>query len=91
MHRDAAETFDESADLTALSHCPIAVVCAGVKSILDIGATLERLETLSVGVIGYGTDRFPGFYVRATEHKLPWRLDTPARSPPCCAPATRWA
>src|SRR5262249_55836793 len=69
---------DESADLTALSQCPVAVVCAGVKSILDIGATLERLETLSVGVIGYGTDRFPGFYVRATEHKLPWRLDTAA-------------
>ena len=78
VHRDANETYDESADLTALSQCPIAVVCAGVKSILDISATLERLETLSVGVIGYGTDRFPGFYVRATEHKLPWRLDTPA-------------
>jgi pseudouridine-5'-phosphate glycosidase len=78
VHRDAAETFDESADLTALGRCPIAVVCAGVKSILDIGATLERLETLSVGVVGYGTDRFPGFYVRATAHKLAWRLDTPA-------------
>ncbi len=78
VHRDAAETFDESADLTALAHCPVAVVCAGVKSILDIGATLERLETLSVGVIGYGIDRFPGFYVRATEHKLPWRADQPA-------------
>ncbi|HEY1721702.1 MAG TPA: pseudouridine-5'-phosphate glycosidase [Magnetospirillaceae bacterium] len=78
VHRDANETYDESADLTALSQSPIAVVCAGVKSILDISATLERLETLSVGVIGYGTDRFPGFYVRSTEHKLPWRLDTPA-------------
>jgi pseudouridine-5'-phosphate glycosidase len=78
VHRGAAETFDESADLAALSHCPAAVVCAGVKSILDIGATLERLETLSVGVVGYKTDRFPGFYVRATEHKLPWRADSPA-------------
>jgi pseudouridine-5'-phosphate glycosidase len=78
VHRDAAETFDESADLTALAHCPIAVVCAGAKSILDIARTLERLETLSVGVVGYGTDRFPGFYVRATEHKLPWRADKPA-------------
>jgi len=78
VHRDAAETFDESADLVALARCPIAVICAGVKSILDIGATLERLETLSVGVVGYGTDRFPGFYVRATEHKLAWRADHPA-------------
>ena len=78
VHRGAAETFDESADLTALSHCPVAVVCAGVKSILDIGATLERLETLSVGVVGYKTDRFPGFYVRATEYKTPWRADSPA-------------
>lgn len=78
VHRGAAETFDESADLTALAHCPVAVVCAGVKSILDIGATLERLETLSVGVVGYKTDRFPGFYVRTTEHRLPWRADSAA-------------
>jgi pseudouridine-5'-phosphate glycosidase len=78
VHRGAAESFDESADLAALAQCPIAVVCAGVKSILDIGATLERLETLSVGLVGYKTDRFPGFYIRATEHKLAWRADSPA-------------
>jgi len=78
VHRGASENFDESADLTALAAAPIAVVCAGCKSILDIGATLERLETLSVGVVGYKTDRFPGFYVRATEHKIPWRADSPA-------------
>ncbi len=78
VHRGAAESFDELADLTALAQCPIAVVCAGVKSILDIGATLERLETLSVGVVGYRTDRFPGFYIRATEHELAWRADSPA-------------
>src|SRR5205814_4226067 len=55
VHREARETFDESADLTTLSHTPIAVVCAGVKSILDIGATLERLESLGIVVIGYRT------------------------------------
>ena len=78
VHRGANENFDESADLAALAQCPIAVVCAGVKSILDIAATLERLETLSVGLVGYRTDRFPGFYIRATEHKLAWRADSPA-------------
>jgi len=78
VHRGAAENFDESADLAALAQAPIAVVCAGVKSILDIAATLERLESLSVGLVGYRTDRFPGFYVRATDHKLAWRADAPA-------------
>ena len=78
VHRGANESFDESADLPALAQCPIAVVCAGVKSILDIGATLERLETLSVGLVGYRTGHFPGFYIRATEHKLAWRADSAA-------------
>ncbi|TDE09257.1 pseudouridine-5'-phosphate glycosidase [Jiangella asiatica] len=77
VHRRAAETFDESADLTTLSRTPIVVVCAGVKSILDVGATLERLETLGVGVAGYGTHRFPGFYVTDSGFDLDWRLDSP--------------
>ena len=77
MHREARETWDESADLVALSRTGICVVCAGVKSILDVPATLERLETLGVGVAGYGTDRFPGFYLTDSGHPVPWRLDTP--------------
>ncbi|MBV1851497.1 pseudouridine-5'-phosphate glycosidase [Catellatospora tritici] len=77
VHREAAQTFDESADLTTLSDTPIVVVCAGVKSILDVGATLERLETLGVGVAGYGTDRFPGFFIRDSGFGVDWRLDTP--------------
>ena len=60
VHRDAAQTFDESADLGALAITPICVVCAGVKSILDVGATLERLETLGVTVLGYGPTGWPG-------------------------------
>ena len=63
VHRDANETFDESADLTALSQLDITVVCAGIKSILDVAATLERLETLAIGVVGYKTTSFPGFYL----------------------------
>ena len=63
VHRGANESFDESADLTALSHLDITVVCAGVKSILDVGATLERLETLAIGLVGYKTTHFPGFYL----------------------------
>jgi pseudouridine-5'-phosphate glycosidase len=72
VHRGARETWDESADLTTLSRTPVLVVCAGVKSILDVGATLERLETLNIGVLGYRTDRFPGFYLRDSGHPLPW-------------------
>ena len=64
VHRGASTTFDESADLVALAGVPILVVSAGVKSILDVPATLERLETLNVTVLGYRTDAFPGFYVR---------------------------
>lgn len=77
VHRGAATSFDESADLVSLARCPITVVCAGVKSILDVGATLERLETLGVGVVGYGTDRFPGFYRSDSGFGVDWRVDSP--------------
>jgi len=77
VHRGASDTFDESADLTALSRLPITIVCAGVKSILDVGATLERLESLGVAVLGYGTGRFPGFYRRDSGFAVDWRVDTP--------------
>ncbi len=77
VHRGAQDTWDESADLTTLGRTPIAVVCAGVKSILDVAATLERLETLSVGVLGYGTDRFPGFYLTDSGHPVEFRVDSP--------------
>jgi len=79
VHRDANETFDESADLTALSQLDITVVCAGVKSILDVAATLERLETLAIGVVGYQTTSFPGFYLTDSgftiEHRVESALD----------------
>ena len=78
VHRGAKDSWDESADLAALGSIPITVVCAGVKSILDVPATLERLETLSVTVVGFGTDTFPGFYVRDTGLQVPWRVDDPA-------------
>ncbi|SCF38180.1 pseudouridine-5'-phosphate glycosidase [Micromonospora matsumotoense] len=77
VHREAAQTFDESADLGTLARTPIAVVCAGVKSILDVGATLERLETLGVGVVGYRTRRFPGFYLTDAGFDLDWSVDSP--------------
>jgi pseudouridine-5'-phosphate glycosidase len=76
VHRRAAETFDESADLATLAGTPIVVVCAGVKSILDVGATLERLETLSVTVLGYRTRRFPGFYLTDSGYGLDWQVET---------------
>jgi pseudouridine-5'-phosphate glycosidase len=78
VHRAARETWDESADLTTLASTGIVVVCAGVKSILDVGATLERLETLSVAVLGYGTDSFPGFYLSDSGHPVAWRVESPA-------------
>jgi pseudouridine-5'-phosphate glycosidase len=77
VHRGARDSWDESADLTTLSRTSITVVCAGVKSILDVPATLERLETLNVGVLGFGTDDFPGFYLSSSGHRLDWRVDTP--------------
>jgi pseudouridine-5'-phosphate glycosidase len=77
VHREARETFDESADLTTLGRTSICVVCAGVKSILDIGATLERLETLNVTVVGYGTMRFPGFLVADSGFGVDWSASSP--------------
>lgn len=76
VHRGARETWDESADLTTLATTPVTVVCAGVKSILDVGATLERLETLNIPVLGYRTDRFPGFYLADSGHGLDWRVES---------------
>ena len=78
VHRGANESFDESADLTALSQLDMTVVCAGVKSILDVHATLERLETLAIGLVGYKTNRFPGFYLRDSGYVLEYRVDSPA-------------
>jgi pseudouridylate synthase len=77
VHRDASVTYDESADLPTLARTPIVVVCAGVKSILDVGATLERLETLGVAVAGYRTRRFPGFFVTDGGFDLDWSLESP--------------
>jgi pseudouridine-5'-phosphate glycosidase len=77
VHRGAGETFDESADLTVLSRTPVTVVSAGVKSILDIPATLERLETLGVAVVGYRTSRFPAFWLSDSGCDLDWRADSP--------------
>ncbi|WP_347057262.1 pseudouridine-5'-phosphate glycosidase [Blastococcus sp. HT6-30] len=74
VHRQAADTFDESADLTALSRTSLVLVCAGVKSILDVPATLERLESLSVTVLGYRTTTFPGFYVADSGSTLDWSV-----------------
>ena len=77
VHRGARETWDESADLTTLARTGIVVVCAGVKSILDVGATLERLETLNVTVVGFRTDAFPGFYLSDSGHPVGWRVEEP--------------
>ncbi|HEV7344011.1 MAG TPA: pseudouridine-5'-phosphate glycosidase [Devosia sp.] len=75
VHRGAEETFDISADLQELGRTPVAVVCAGAKSILDIGKTLEVLETNGVPVVGYGTDEFPAFWARQSGHKVDHRFD----------------
>ncbi len=80
VHREAGRTFDVSADLRVLGRTPIVVVCAGVKSILDVGGTLEYLETLSVPVLGYRTDRFPGFYLSDSGFAVPWRIDEPEQA-----------
>ena len=79
VHRGAAQSYDESADLATLARSPIAVVCAGVKSILDVAATLERLESYGVTVVGYRTDRFPGFYLTDSGHPVDWRVDDPGQ------------
>jgi pseudouridine-5'-phosphate glycosidase len=77
VHRGAAETFDVSADLLELGRSPVAVVCAGAKSILDIGKTLEYLETHGVPVLGFGTDDFPAFFCRRSGFAVDYRFDTP--------------
>ena len=78
VHRGASQSFDESADLTALSQLDMTVVCAGVKSILDVHATLERLETLSIGLVGYKTNSFPGFYLTDSGFTLEHRVENAA-------------
>ncbi|MFE7777314.1 pseudouridine-5'-phosphate glycosidase [Streptomyces sp. NPDC057445] len=77
VHREWTASQDESADLRLLARTRITVVCAGVKSILDVPATLQRLETLGVGVLGYGTDRFPGFYLASSGEPVDWTVRTP--------------
>ncbi|MBZ6252124.1 pseudouridine-5'-phosphate glycosidase [Streptomyces olivaceus] len=77
VHREWTVTRDESADLGLLARTRITVVCAGVKSILDVPATLQRMESLGVAVAGYGTDRFPGFYLSDSGHPVDWTLDGP--------------
>jgi pseudouridine-5'-phosphate glycosidase len=77
VHRGASESFDVSADLQELAHTPVAVVCAGAKSILDLGLTLEYLETHGVPVIGYQTDTLPAFFSRESRFAVDYRLDTP--------------
>jgi pseudouridine-5'-phosphate glycosidase len=78
VHRGANESFDESADLTALANVDMTMICAGVKSILDVPATLERLETLAISLVGYKTTAFPGFYLTDSGHTLEHRVDSPA-------------
>ncbi|WP_066014968.1 pseudouridine-5'-phosphate glycosidase [Endozoicomonas atrinae] len=77
VHRGAQETFDISADLQELARTPVAVVCAGPKIILDLGLTMEYLETMGVTVVGYGTHKLPGFYVRETQWAVDCRADSP--------------
>ena len=77
VHRGANESFDESADLTALANVDMTMICAGVKSILDVPATLERLETLAISLVGYKTTAFPGFYLTDSGYTLEHRVDSP--------------
>lgn len=78
VHRGANESFDESADLTALANVDMTMICAGVKSILDVPATLERLETLAITLVGYKTKAFPGFYLTDSGYTVEHRVDSPA-------------
>ncbi|HUQ57394.1 pseudouridine-5'-phosphate glycosidase [Lentzea sp.] len=80
VHRGARETWDVSADLDVVATTPVLIVCSGVKSILDMGATLEVLETRSVPVVGYQTSRFPAFYRRESEYDVPWRVENPSEA-----------
>ncbi|MBT8080369.1 MAG: pseudouridine-5'-phosphate glycosidase [Gammaproteobacteria bacterium] len=89
VHRGAAETMDVSADLEELARTNVAVVCAGVKSVLDIGKTLEYLETKGVPVIGYRTDELPAFYARSSGHPVDYRVDTAEDI--AIAMKTKWA
>ncbi|MEV0776118.1 pseudouridine-5'-phosphate glycosidase [Streptomyces sp. NPDC050433] len=77
VHRDWVGAQDESADLRLLAETRITVVCAGVKSILDVPATLQRLETLGIGILGYGTEHFPGFYLTSSGEPVDWTVRTP--------------
>jgi pseudouridine-5'-phosphate glycosidase len=78
VHRGANKSFDESADLTALANVDMTMICAGVKSILDVPATLERLETLAISLVGYKTTAFPGFYLTDSGYTVEHRVDSPA-------------
>jgi pseudouridine-5'-phosphate glycosidase len=78
VHRGANESFDESADLTALANVDMTMICAGVKSILDVPATLERLETLAITLVGYKTNAFPGFYLTDSGYTVEHRVESPA-------------
>jgi pseudouridine-5'-phosphate glycosidase len=89
VHRDASDTFDESADLHVLARTPITVVCAGAKSILDVGATLERMETLGITLVGYRSDHFAGFYLHDSGFPVPWRVEGPAQVATAMAAADR--
>jgi pseudouridine-5'-phosphate glycosidase len=89
VHRDATESGDVSADLTALTRFPVAVVCAGAKAILDLPRTVEMLETLAVPVLGFGTDEFPAFYRRSSGQRVDRRFDSVEEL--AAAAATHWA
>ena len=80
VHRQARESWDESADLAALASTPVLLVCAGVKSILDVPATMQRLETLGIPIVGYRTLSFPGFYLSESGESLRWSVDDPEQA-----------
>ena len=88
VHRGAQDSFDISADLAELARTSVAVVCAGAKSILDLGLTRELLETLGIPVLGYGTGEFPAFYARTSGLAVDVRVDTPAEAARICR--TKW-
>ena len=88
VHRGAPSTFDVSADLQELANTQVAVVCAGIKSILDLGLTLEYLETHGVAVVGYQTDQLPAFYSRDSDFAVDYRLETPSEI--AAALNTKW-
>lgn len=91
VHVGARDSWDISADLGVLARVPTLVVCSGVKSVLDIPATLEHLETHSVPVLGFGTDEFPAFYLRSSGHAVPWQVDTPEQAAAVVAAHRRYA